>query len=200
MLLRLSYLFLLITLAIAAFSYVYYVGRNERSALFVGAERCGVCHQPSYFGNQYSIWKNGPHGNAYVILEADSIKTYLSSHHDSIASCLPCHSTLGRAALNATEARLNREGVGCERCHGPGSKYSYFNVMTDRTLFTENAGVTGSLADCGQCHAASLAKSTRHCPFQFKDFNPDSAWPAIRHDIPERKAQPDSLQQHRSSS
>jgi hypothetical protein len=199
MLLRLSYLFLLIALALGAFLYVYFNRQNDPTPMFVGASRCSSCHSPEHIGSQFRLWQTGPHSKAYMVLQTDSVKTYLASQNISVDSCMSCHTTLGRPALNRAETALNSEGVGCERCHGPGSEYSYYNVMTDQTAFVSRGGVVGTLNDCGQCHAKDLANTPGHCPFQTRDFDADSAWIQVRHPIPPKPVEPDTVQQLRES-
>lgn len=200
MLNRFSYVFLLALIAIVAFLFVYFTGDNSDEARYVGVERCRVCHEAASLGAQFKIWASGPHATAYSVLESDSAKAYLASHNVTTASCIGCHSTLGRPAENEPEQLLNAEGVGCERCHGPGSMYSDYNTMLDREAFTAHAGVVGSLQDCSQCHAANPATAEIHCPFQHEPFNADSAWQKIRHQVPQaadRDARPDTVLQLR---
>ena len=194
MLIRLSYLFLILTLAIAAFLVVHFFQSDaDRSAYFTGVDRCAACHTASSSGAQIGIWRAGPHASAYEVLLSDSARAYLSNHNDSLASCLPCHTTLGRPAFNEGEEALMRQGVSCERCHGAGSEYAYYDIMRDRAAFLAHGGVVGTLDDCTQCHAASLATSEHHCPFQLQDFVADSAWQRIRHPVPQDAVKPDTV-------
>lgn len=198
MLIRISYLLLIATIAIAAYLLVRMSrGIGDESATFTGSERCRACHSSVNAGRQWAIWSSSDHADAYNALESDSARAYLATRGDSIASCLGCHTTIGRAALAETEAALVAEGVGCERCHGAGSRYAYFDVMRERLSFTANGGAAGSLRDCYGCHAADPARSDRHCPFQHTPFNADSAWTAIRHPVNERAPKPDTLRELR---
>ena len=199
MLLRLSYLFILIAVAAAAFFYVYFSRQNDVSPSFVGSSRCGVCHTQESMGSQFRIWKTGPHSKAFSLLGEDSVKLYLKEHNIVADSCMSCHTTLGRISLNRYEAALNSEGVGCERCHGPGSEYALYNIMNDHQAFVARGGVSGSLEDCTQCHVANLDSVAHHCPFQTRNFNVDSAWIKIQHQIPTKPATPDTVQQLRES-
>ncbi|MEO5931171.1 MAG: multiheme c-type cytochrome [Candidatus Kapaibacterium sp.] len=194
MLNRFSYIFLLGALALAAFLYVHYVSdRDQQPARFTGVERCRVCHEAASAGAQFVTWRNGPHARAFTSLGSDSAKAYLTAHGIGTAGCISCHTTLGRAAENHAEEIVNAQGIGCERCHGPGSNYAYFNIMKLRDDFTAHSGVVGSLKDCYECHAASLQKDSLHCPFQRRDFIADSAWPIIRHPLPSHTTRPDTI-------
>lgn len=184
MLNRFTYIFLLGLLAMLAFLYIHYSRMStEGPQQFTSVERCRVCHEAASAGAQFKIWQRSPHAAAYTILESDSARAYLSRTKLSVDSCLACHTTLGRPAANDLEMRLVAEGVGCERCHGPGSNYSYYNTMREPATFKGHGGVAGSLDDCYQCHAASVGPDTRHCPFQTTAFNADTAWKQIAHPV-----------------
>jgi hypothetical protein len=198
MLLRFSYLFILIALAIGAFFYVYFTRQDDRTPLHVGVERCRVCHEPASAGAQFGIWRSGPHSRAFTALQSDTARTIIASTKEGIDACLPCHTTLGRGAHNRFEQELNAEGVGCERCHGPGSKYAYYNVMRDSTAFLTSGGVTGSLRDCRQCHTDDLATTPAHRTLRLASFDADSAWARIRHNVPPKPTQPDTVIQLRN--
>jgi hypothetical protein len=198
MLIRISYLLLIATIAIAAFLLVRMSrDMSDESASFTGSERCGACHSSVNAGRQMGLWRNSAHARAFKALESDSAKRYLQTHGLTTSTCLGCHTTIGREALAGSEFTFIAEGVGCERCHGAGSRYAFYDVMRDRTAFTANGGVAGSLDDCYQCHAADPAKSERHCPFQLSPFIADSAWAAIRHPVNERAPKPDTVKELR---
>ena len=194
MLIRVSYLLLIVAIAIAAFLFLR-VSRDDADAspTFTGVDRCAVCHTSVNAGRQFDIWRNSAHANAFRTLRSDSAVQYIRSHGDSVASCMTCHTTIGREAFVDTERHLVEEGVGCERCHGAGSRYSYFDVMRDRAAFKTNGGVVGVLDDCHQCHAPDPATSDRHCPFQTSAFNADSAWIRIHHPVSDRVGTPDTV-------
>jgi hypothetical protein len=186
MLNRFSYIFLLGLLALAALLYIQYARiHDEGPQRFTGVDRCRVCHEAASTGSQFKVWLNGPHAHAHKAIETDSAKALLARAGSgfTIDSCLGCHSTLGRSAGSEIETRLVTEGVGCERCHGPGSNYADYNTMMHRPEFTSHGGVVGSLRDCYQCHAASVGPGTRHCPFQRTAFNADTAWRFIKHPL-----------------
>jgi len=192
MLNRLSYIFLLGTLALLAVLYIAYNRQDEAPARYMGIDRCRVCHEAASSGAQTKVWLRSAHSRAYQALESDSAKTIIAKLGGTNADCLRCHTTLGRAPQNEIERHLTMEGVSCERCHGPGSNYAYHEIMRHRSSFTAEGGVVGSLRDCYQCHAASVATDSAHCPFQYTDFNADSAWLQVRHPLPANPTRPDT--------
>jgi hypothetical protein len=192
MLNRLSYILVLGTLALAAIVYIAYRRNSGAPPHYTGTERCRVCHEAARAGAQFKTWLASAHARAFTSLGSDSAKRYLAASNIAIDSCLSCHTMLGRAPQNDAERALDAEGIGCERCHGPGSNYDTYEIMSHRASFTANGGVVGSLKDCYQCHAASVKTNAIHCPFQYNDFNADSAWLRIRHPLPANQTKPDS--------
>ena len=115
---KLFYILLLTLIAGLIANFLY--SRSRFS--YVGAQKCKTCHGSEAIGNQNKIWRSSPHAKAVLILryaKARKIgaKYGVKEPHKSI-KCLKCHTT-GRGKV----AALNSEGVGCEACHGPGSKY-----------------------------------------------------------------------------
>jgi hypothetical protein len=84
--------------------------------------------------------------------------------------CLLCHVT-GRQdddALLAASFRVE-EGIGCESCHGPGSRYIDPEIMADREAFLANGGIVPSEATCRSCHRRA------------EDFDSTEMWPKVAH-------------------
>ncbi len=194
MLTRFSYLFLICTFAIAAFLFVHFNRQESRQTpSYIGVDRCRVCHESASSGDQFAQWLDSPHSQAFAVLESDSARAFIQANGGSNSGCITCHSTLGHPAMTEAEQLLNKEGVGCERCHGAGSAYAFFNVMRDHPAFLAAGGVVGSLDDCYQCHARDLSAETPHCPFQRTNFIADSAWARISHPVPDVQLRPDTL-------
>lgn len=67
--------------------------------------------------------------------------------------CQMCHLT---AAQNPDavfkEDYDQRQGVGCEACHGPGSSYMDPEIMKDRGAFLANGGRIPDQLTCRTCH------------------------------------------------
>ncbi len=198
MLNRLSYILLLAVLALAAFIYLYFTSSsNAQPSRFTGVDRCRVCHEATSSGSQYKVWLGGSHAQAYNALLSDSSRSFLMRSHLTIDSCLQCHVTDRVQANNSLGKSLLSEGVGCERCHGAGSNYAYYNIMKSRVDFKSHGGVVGSLKDCYGCHAASIASTAKHCPFQVRDFNADSSWALIKHPRASTEKQTDTVKELR---
>ena len=45
-----------------------------------------------------------------------------------------------------------RQGVGCEACHGPGSSYMDPEIMSDREQFSAHGGIVPDKTTCQKCH------------------------------------------------
>ena len=86
-------------------------GNSGLTGKYVGAARCSQCH--STLKNN---WAGTLHAQALATLEAIGQGTN--------AQCLPCHTVgygqPGGFVDHATTDAL--AGVGCENCHGPGSR------------------------------------------------------------------------------
>ena len=77
---------------------------------YTGNKRCASCHF-----EQYMKWKKSPHSKAFEVLTAK---------YQADEKCLKCHTVgfgeeTGYSLANASAAL---QAVGCENCHGPGSK------------------------------------------------------------------------------
>ena len=138
---------------------------------YVGNRKCKMCHI-----KQYRSWKRTAKGRSWRALEAgggqearagaglDPLKDYTAD-----GRCLGCHAVghgePGGYAVPAPgdrrAARLaaDREGAGCESCHGPGSGYT--EVMRDiskakRAYSPDELYAAGlrriEVADCDRCH------------------------------------------------
>jgi len=77
---------------------------------------------------------------------------------DRVPTCLNCHVTDYRAALDRTGPEAADHGIGCERCHGPGGNH----LRAVDTRFSDMAIIQPQLASaaervalCTQCHDAT---------------------------------------------
>jgi hypothetical protein len=91
---------------------------------FVGSAACADCHE-----REYEIWKKTPHAHATDSVAHPGERSEISRHHDP--ECLSCHVTgwnpqeyypykSGYLSLESTKQMTQ---MGCENCHGPGSKH-----------------------------------------------------------------------------
>lgn len=87
-------------------------GRNDHDTSFVGASKCKECHE-----SDWEIWERSGHAHAWQTLSENN--AYVDS------DCQRCHTT----GFGASGGFINRQkspnriDVGCESCHGPGSKH-----------------------------------------------------------------------------
>jgi YVTN family beta-propeller protein len=134
---------------------------------YVGSSVCGSCHQGPRMGYQLSLWRMGPHAQAYAALStpraAEIAKEHGVAGDPQLApECLKCHVTGGGPGAPVAKTYDLMEGVGCESCHGAGSEYVPEAVMTDR-LGARKAGLKPVTAEtCLACH-----RSTPEKPFDF---------------------------------
>jgi len=103
---------------------------------YVGNKKCIVCHK-----SEYKSWQKDYHAKALddlkpgIKVEAKK-KANLDPDKDYTKDegCLSCHSTgYGKPAVK----RAILDNVGCEACHGPGSKYKSMKVM-NKKKYREN--------------------------------------------------------------
>ena len=128
---------------------------------YVGSKVCGECHTGTEVGSQYVHWMQSGHARAYWELKTDWAK-FLASIREEYADikepveewrCLKCH-VAGAQDFEGKYASGFRaeEGVGCESCHGPGSKYIDPDVMADSESFLANGGRLPNETTCRTCH------------------------------------------------
>jgi 2',3'-cyclic-nucleotide 2'-phosphodiesterase (5'-nucleotidase family) len=80
---------------------------------YVGTAACGGCHAPAL-----AFWQTTKHARALSALER--------VHRDKDPSCVGCHVTgflQPGGPTDVADARARFANVGCEACHGPGSKH-----------------------------------------------------------------------------
>lgn len=145
---------------------------------YVGSRVCAQCHVAGDDGAPYATWLRSGHSAAFWRLKTDwasflaAQRPHLRDLTDPAAErrCRNCHTTaaLDESALFAASFR-REEGVGCEACHGPGSKYANRETMTDHEAFLA-AG--GRIPDAGTC---------RSCHRNPDNFSFDEWWPRIVH-------------------
>lgn len=165
----------------------------ESEALqLTGSGKCGECHGLKNEGNQYDIWKNSRHAAAYSSLLGENAKEFASKNNieppEKNPLCLKCHTTEHFVTGVEKGGFFNTsEGVGCEACHGAGSKYSPAEIMKDESQFIFYGGVKGDEKTCKSCHSAignrERKLSTEVCPFQENDFDYKTAFEKIKHPV-----------------
>lgn len=134
---------------------------------YVGAKKCRVCHTGAKNGNVYENWEKAVHARALETLKAKG--------EEKNPRCLGCHTTgfnAGGYTLGAPNAR-DFEGVQCEECHGPGSRYKDTGHMKDTLAAVENGLMLPVESLCIKCH-------NKKSP-TFKGFNYENAVKKITH-------------------
>ncbi len=99
---------------------------------YAGSETCRMCHK-----YEYTKWSKSPHADAFSTLEK------VGSDFDP--ECVGCH-VVGleyQSGFVSTDKTAHLKDVGCENCHGPGSKHveTFGEVLTGEPRL-----------DCTYCH------------------------------------------------
>lgn len=152
---------------------------------YVGIKSCAsICHKGDSKGNQYEIWQDTKHSQAFINLqtpEADQIakdKGFTTAAAET-PLCIKCH-VLGKdidpEELDDTFDKT--QGVQCETCHGPGSEYKKISIMKDKQQAIANGLIMhdNGAEFCQTCHNSDSPT--------FKSFNYDESWAKIKHTDP----------------
>ena len=98
---------------------------------YLGSETCAGCHKA-----QYEQWQTTQHAHAFATLQR--------AQKDATPECIQCHVVGYQRAsgfVNAT-ASLKLQNVGCESCHGYGTRHE---------MFAKTGGKVAE-AVCRTCH------------------------------------------------
>lgn len=149
------------------------------AAAFAGSQACGHCHEDAY-----RRWRESSHASAFLALRTEM--AYSMDLMMMVATvggptrngrCLTCHATGhdAPAAYREQGFRL-REGVGCEKCHGPGAEH--VRAMQEHRRIS-NQGLTQQPTDgsCLGCHKTQRSHERLGRP----PFAYPAAWEAIAH-------------------
>ncbi len=114
-------------------------GNATGSLAYVGNKECFTCHT-----KESSSWRETPHSGAMESLR--------NSNEDHNALCLQCH-TVGALYNTGYIDTLqdDKEFVGCESCHGPGSEH-IAKMCSDNVPSSIGDMVTSSSEMCVRCH------------------------------------------------
>jgi hypothetical protein len=159
---------------------------KEILAEFIGMHPCQKCHENESIGNQFKIWKASPHSKARQVLESEksvriALKIGLKNPGED-RKCLKCHTTGGgRSEITANE------GVGCEACHGPGSRYNDFSNHASfdnrQTAYRKAVGL-GMYPVLGIDGIKAREKLCRHCHDENRPCRPDDQGERKRQVLP----------------
>ena len=155
---------------------------------YVGVKKCKTCHISKKKGAQYKVWEKMKHAQAYNVLGTKEAKKIaadrgLKTDPQKSPECLKCHTTLydpktGKKRENVEDSLKKENGVGCESCHGPGSKYKTKATMSDHKKFIEAGGMTPTEKTCIQCHNEESPS--------YKEFNYKERYKKIAHPRPKK--------------
>lgn len=144
---------------------------GDGDAEYVGSHKCKMCHM-----KESKSWKDSKKYSALDTLEPGKAEEAKKAHgldpskdYTQDATCVACHTTGygkagGYAIPEAGDKKAEKHakrlaGVGCESCHGPGSKYIDFHkeiMKSGRTYTREEmyeAGMTKiEESTCTACH------------------------------------------------
>jgi len=160
--------------------------KKASDALYVGVKKCKMCHKSEKGGAQFRIWSESKHANAYKELASEKAMEIAKEKGiedpQKADECLACHVTgHGEPAEMFKSTFVAEDGVGCESCHGAGSKYMKKKTMQgirDETLKAEDYGlVVPTQETCDKCHNEK-ATGGKHVDFK-------EASEKIAHPIPE---------------
>src|SRR3972149_9575511 len=132
---------------------------KERHPVYVGVKVCASCHEGKHIGNQCSLWHLSKHAKAYTSLatpEAKQIAKWsgIPMEPQESAMCLGCHATAAEAEdWEKDPTFFAKDGVQCEKCHGPGSEYADATVMMNSLLAEKKGLIIPTADDCMKCHA-----------------------------------------------
>ena len=150
---------------------------------YVGVKGCKACHMTTKSGAAFKIWQKSKHAQAFKTLATPKAKEIAKkkgiADPQKSEKCLKCHDTaFGKPATQLAKTFKPGEGVGCEVCHGPGSKYKSMKVMKDLNAGKIKGETVGFMkADeklCVKCHNE---ESPSYKEFNFAEFQKKIAHP-----------------------
>jgi len=128
---------------------------------YVGSGACFPCHSKGPARGPAGHWIASRHSRAYHTLTTDQARALAASHEDyqeitnpaEEQPCRMCHLTAAQNPGAVFQKDYDqRQGVGCEACHGPGSAYMDKGIMQHRQTFLTNGGRIPDELTCRQCH------------------------------------------------
>lgn len=115
-------------------------------ASYVGSQNCQSCH-----ASAYAVWEKSTHARAWKTLEdAEKDPKRYGWPVTAYPDCVGCHVVGYREQSGFVDMELTPQlaGVGCERCHGPGSEHIASGGKTKLGIYDK---LPASVL-CTQCH------------------------------------------------
>ena len=163
---------------------------------YIGVSKCKMCHKKEEKGAQFKQWEASPHAGAFETLKSEKSaqiakKKGIEGEAWKAPECLKCHTTgFGaggyevkdevfwnpadddKAGGKAVKRMKNLESVGCEACHGAGSKYKSKKTMVAITAGEIEGSTVGlntiSEETCTGCHNE---ESPTNNPFNYEEMS-----------------------------
>jgi len=141
----------------------YFIGSGAAGQSYIWSRNGFLFQAPVTWYSQQSRWDVSP---GY---EEDRISRW---SRPIALDCLNCHSSQVRLAAGFenryAEPPFAQAGIGCERCHGPGSEHTQ-----GRGRMVNPAKLDAARRDsvCAQCHMSGEARETRAAR-RFEDYRP----------------------------
>lgn len=151
----------MITRGLLLICLVIFLGSGNLTAQdfeYVGAKKCKMCHNKDAKGAQYKQWAGSIHAKAMESLTPEEAKD---------PKCIKCHSTYGSVDEDLILTLKIEEGVSCESCHGPGSKYYPNAIMKSREKSMAKGLILPTEEVCLQCHNE---ESPHYKGFNFEEY------------------------------
>lgn len=157
-------------LVVAIFAFLAGGALQAQNFKYIGASKCKMCHLKPAKGEQYNIWLKGPHAGAMKTLASEESKKIAAemgiADPTTDPACIKCHSTVGAIEKSLVASIKMDEGVSCESCHGPGSRYKGASVMKSRELSMKNGLILPTEEVCLTCHNE---ESPTYKPFNYEE-------------------------------
>lgn len=164
-------------------------------ANYVGVKSCKICHKSPEKGDQFGVWSQSAHSQAYARLASPEAKAAGEklgvADPQTSTKCLKCHSTAYNFSETppAADSKVTlEEGVSCESCHGPGKDYKSKEVMSDKAASVAAGLIIPGSLNCVKCHNEE-SPSWKADRYTDKDGNPvgfdlEKAFEKIKHPAP----------------
>jgi len=152
--------------------FMLFAQEKKQEPAYVGPGKCKMCHNAKAKGEQYAKWQGEKHSKAFQTLQGEEAAALANKMKIVDAStdpkCLKCH---------ITDAFIQKDGVSCETCHGPGSLYKTMPVMKDKKKAMELGLIEPAKELCDCASNATIQKAPRISPSHTKMQSKSSCIP-----------------------